>query len=112
MTVGCITMVAIAQKSQRSQRNTRIMNLDDYTESFLRLQLEYVYSGIIFTLTDSVQYMLGDNPSLDVREMLGSTENVLRGILDAANFDLDSSDELCMFLGGVQMFGPVPCEVS
>ena len=100
MTVGCITMVAIAKKSTN--------DIDFYTEAFLRLQLEYMYSGIIFTLTDSVQYMLGDNPTLDVREMLGSTGNVLRGVLDDINFDGDQS---CMFLGGVDVLGPVPSEV-
>ncbi len=107
MAVGCITLVAIAKESERKDGG------DDggccYSEAFLRLQLEYLYSGIVFTLTDSVQYMLQENPTLDVRVMLGSTEGVLRGVLDDMNF---GGSQSCMFLGGVDVFGPIPSEVG
>ena len=102
LTVGCITMVAIAQKEIGT-------NEDTHMESVLRIQLEYVYTGIIFTLTDAVQYMLNDNPYLDVREMLGSTDHVLRRVLNSINM---IDDQPFMFLGGVHVFGPVPSDVS
>jgi len=98
MTVGCITMVAIVQNDK-----------DCYSEAFLKIQLEYVYTGIIFTLTDSVQYMVNENPYLDIRDMLGSTSNILRDVLD--NLESLKVDRPCLFLGGVQSF-PISHDVS
>lgn len=105
MTVGCITMVAIAQKNSGRNRATLTTQ---YSEAFLKLQLEYVYTGIIFTLTDSVQYMLAEDANLDVREMLGSASNLVRGVLNGVNCN---EYQPCMYLGGVDVFGPVPSDV-
>ncbi len=58
-----------------------------HTEDFLRLQLEILYSAIIFTLTDSVLYMLDDDPNLDVAYMLGSTSTTLRRLVDEMAMD-------------------------
>ncbi len=81
---------------------------DYYSEAILKLLLEHLYSGIIYTLTDSVQFMLEQNPNLDVREILGSSVNVLRNVLNDMSFHGDQS---CIFLGGVDVFGPIPSEV-
>ena len=83
---------------------------DYYTEAILRMHLEYVYSGIIFTLTNSVQKTLEDYPSWDVREALGSSVRVLRNVLDE-NLNLDDGQQTCLFLGGIDVFGPIPNEV-
>jgi len=81
-TVGSITLVAIS-RGRGGERAS-----DD--EAYLRLQLEYVYAQIIFTMTDQVQAMYSLNPSLDLQSMLmvpsssssstANSSNVLRAI--------------------------------
>ena len=137
MHVGCITLVAIARKERSNNKNNEEQdtisknnynnemtqqsiiigedgcngsNNDYYTEAILRMHLEYVYTGIIFTLTNSVQSELEHNPNLDVREVLGSSVRVLRNVLDDS-LNLDDGDQTCLFLGGIDVFGPIPNEV-
>ena len=73
MSVGAITLVAIA----RAEENGVIE-----TEAFLRLQLEYVFAQLIFTLTEQVQSVFQHNPGFDLRSMLTSSDNLIHGILD------------------------------
>ena len=54
-----------------------------HNEAWLRLQLEYVYSQVIFTLTSQVQSIFQNNPSYDLRSMMGSNVNSsIRNLLD------------------------------
>ena len=66
MTVGSITLVAVAKKNN---------NATATTEAYLRLQLEYAYAQIIFTLTDQVQAMFAQNASLDLQSLLSTTSS-------------------------------------
>jgi hypothetical protein len=128
MTVGCITLVAMASKQLQCKNEDVLLDSSDaggtivpitttsttsslsfYSEAYLKLQLEYVYSGIIFALTESIQHVLHENPTYDVREMLGSTNTMLKDVLSGLHV---VGDQPCMVLGGVNVFGPVPSEVS
>lgn len=68
MTVNSLTLVGIGSKSD--------------TEAYLRLQLEYIFGQIIFTVTERVQIQYAENPSFDLRSLLGNTDSVLREIVD------------------------------
>mmetsp|Transcript_24063 Transcript_24063/g.27464 ORF Transcript_24063/g.27464 Transcript_24063/m.27464 type:complete len:564 (-) Transcript_24063:28-1719(-) len=105
VSVGCITLVAIAKKV----KDVEDMYFDFYNEAYLRLLLEYMYSIIVFALTDSVQYMLNENPRLDLRELLGSSTNVMKSVLNDMTIDNYAQNE--RMLSSVSVFGPVPFEV-
>ena len=70
MTVGSITLVAVSSAENSG------------TELYLKLQLEYVFATLIFTLTEQVQSVYQHNPSFDLRSMLHSNDRLLHGILD------------------------------
>ena len=80
MTVGSITLVNILQRTEREAGNFGIGVVD--TEAFGRLQLEYVYASLIFILTTNVQSTFMHNPGFDLRAVIKSNDNLLRGILD------------------------------
>jgi len=67
MTVGSITLVAVTKKNNTITATT--------TEAYLRLQLEYAYAQIIFTLTDQVQAMFAQNASLDLQSLLSTNSS-------------------------------------
>jgi len=69
MSVGSLTLVAIGGK--------------DDADAYLKLQLEYIFGQIMFTLTARVveEYFAFDL-SFDLRTMLGNTDSVIHGILD------------------------------
>lgn len=73
MSVASITLVAISKAGR---------NGTTPTEAYLRLQLEYVYGLIMATLTDQIQKTLVQDPSYDLRILLGASEAVLRSVLD------------------------------
>jgi hypothetical protein len=73
MTVGSITLVAISRLDE---------NEITETEAYLRLQLEYVFAQLIFTLTEQVQSVFQHNPSFDLRSMLTSSDSLMHGILN------------------------------
>lgn len=75
MTVGSITLIATSRIGTYKERET---------EAYLRLQLEYVYGHIIFSLTEKVQDVFQQNPGFDLGNMLGSNDNAMLGILDEA----------------------------
>lgn len=107
MSVGSITLVAIAYKDSDGQCDT----IDH-----LRLQLECLYSAIIFTLSDAIQYMLQSDPQLDLMFLLGSSHEKLNLIMDDLNcFEQSQSTRrksCCWVGGGVDIIGPIPTEVS
>ena len=64
-----LTLVAISDGSQ--------------SEGWLRLQLEYTYAQVIFTLTDQIQSIFEQSPSYDLRTMMGpNVDASLRNLLD------------------------------
>eukprot|EP00978_Attheya_sp_CCMP212_P011310 scaffold27876_cov51-Attheya_sp.AAC.3 len=75
LTAGALTFIAIATLGPES---------DCETEAYLRLQLEYIYAQVIFTLTEQVHEVFKQSPGFDLRNMLGGTDSVMRGILDKA----------------------------
>ncbi|KAL7539738.1 hypothetical protein ACHAXR_009550 [Thalassiosira sp. AJA248-18] len=95
---------------------------NNHNEAWLRLQLEYAYSQIIFTLTDQVQSIFKRSPGYDLRSMMGSNVNdSIRNLLD--RFDpVDVDDGMddsngygtgCgLFLtAGVECIHPIPPEI-
>ena len=55
----------------------------NHNEAWLRLQLEYTYSQVIFTLTDQVQSIFKRSPGYDLRSMMGPNVNdSIRNLLD------------------------------
>eukprot|EP00752_Nemacystus_decipiens_P006518 g5870.t1 len=53
-------------------------------ESFMRLQLEYLYASILFLLTSKVQGIYLRSPGYDLRDLLGGADTSLRGIIELA----------------------------
>ena len=80
MTVGSITLVNTLQKNKTNPDDDGTKIID--TEAFGRLQLEYVYANLIFMLTSNIQSAFLHNPGFDLRSMVNSNDNLLRGLLD------------------------------
>jgi hypothetical protein len=95
MTVGSITLVSISAGSTQDVIAT---------EAFCRLQLEYVFGQLIFTLTEQVQAIFAHNPGFDLRSMMSSSDNLLRGILDGSSPEWNPGQFL---VAGVQSVYPV-----
>jgi Second Longin domain of FUZ, MON1 and HPS1 len=75
MHVNAITLVAICHKDAHGNYET---------SAYMRLQLEYVYSQILLTLTDYVQIVLQQNASLDLRNLLGpASETATKSLLNS-----------------------------
>ncbi|CAM9651735.1 unnamed protein product, partial [Scytosiphon promiscuus] len=53
-------------------------------ESFMRLQLEYLYASILFLLTSKFQGMFSRTPGYDLRGLLDGADTSLRGIVQLA----------------------------
>lgn len=75
-----------------------ISDRDDgnHNEAWLRLQLEYVYSQVIFILTSQVQAIFNKTPGYDLRSMMGPNVNgSIRNLLDMfdpVDLEQDSDD--------------------
>ena len=80
MTVGSITLVNTLEKTKGNSDDQRMDVMD--TEAFGRPQLEYVYANLIFMLTSNIQNAFLHNPGFDLRSMMNSNDNLLRGLLD------------------------------
>ncbi len=80
MTVGSITLVNTLEKAKENLNDQRMKVID--TEAYGRLQLEYVYANLIFMLTSNIQNAFLHNPGFDLRSMMNSNDNLLRGLLD------------------------------
>lgn len=80
MTVGSITLVNTLERTKPNSEDEEKGVID--TEAFGRLQLEYIYANLIFMLTSNIQNAFVQNPGFDLRSMINSNENLLRGILD------------------------------
>ncbi len=77
-----LTLVAISDGENGSQ-----------SEGWLRLQLEYAYAQVIFTLTDQTQSIFEQSPSFDLRTMMGPNVDIsLTNLLD--QFDPPDPDEM------------------
>lgn len=81
MTVGSITLVNTLERTKLDPENDEGTGVIE-TEAFGRLQLEYVYANLIFMLTSNVQSAFLRDPGFDLRSMMNSNDNQLRGILD------------------------------
>ncbi|CAM9184787.1 unnamed protein product [Ectocarpus fasciculatus] len=68
-------------------------------ESFMRLQLEYLYASILFLLTSKVQGIFLKSPGYDLRGLLGGADTSLRGIIELAE---PSRGRGRMLAGGVE----------
>ncbi len=65
----------------------------NHNEAWLRLQLDYVYSQVIFTITEQAQSILINSPSYDLRSMMGpNVNNSIRNLLDEFNPVIDNFD--------------------
>ena len=85
MTVGSITLVNTLERTKLDTADKGMSVID--TEAFGRLQLEYVYASLIFMLTTNIQSSFLHNPGFDLRSMMNSNDNLLRGILDESGPD-------------------------
>ena len=93
----------------------------NHNEAWLRLQLEYVYSQVIFTLTDQVHSIFKKNPGYDLRSMMGENVNgSIRNLLDRFDpvlyEDEDSNTSHVTGCGsfltaGVECIRPLPPEI-
>ena len=100
LTIGSLTLVAISDEITEGECCD--------TEAYLRLQLEYVYGQIIFTLTDTIQSVFHRKHNFDMREMLGATDVVIRGLLDRAGPSGHGGSFLC---AGVETVWPLPFDL-
>lgn len=109
MTVGAITLVAISTVPTNTGEPFD-------TESYLRLQLEYVYMLIVFHFTDRIQTMFQQNASFDLHSLLvGNGDAMLRSVLtrglswgDGSDFAETSFSPAPFLTAGVPIFGPIP----
>ena len=63
----------------------------NHNEAWLRLQLEYVYSQMIFSITEQAQSILLNSPGYDLRSMMGpNVNNSIRNLLDEFNPVVDN----------------------
>ena len=99
LTVGALTIVSVSSIGP---------NGDCETDVFLRMQLEYIYGQIIFTLTNHVQNIFAHSPNFDLRNMLGATDNDIRNILDQTG---PLGNEGPFLTAGVEAFAPLPFQV-
>lgn len=77
-----LTLVAISDGENGSQ-----------SEGWLRLQLEYAYAQVIFTLTDQIQSIFEQSPSFDLRTMMDpNVDASLTNLLD--QFDPPDTEEM------------------
>ncbi|KAL9191359.1 hypothetical protein ACHAXT_001065 [Thalassiosira profunda] len=96
----------------------------NHHEAWLRLQLEYVYAQVIFTLTDQVQAIFKRSPGFDLRSMMGpNVDGSIRNLLDRFDpIDLDENYGDTSDLGhgagcgslltaGVECIHPIPPEI-
>eukprot|EP00804_Cyclotella_cryptica_P030770 CCRYP_009172-RA/>CCRYP_009172-RA protein AED:0.31 eAED:0.43 QI:0/0/0/1/0.5/0.33/3/0/715 len=85
MNTEALTLVAITNRYNHDGNAVEGKHSDKYTETeaWLRLQLEYVYAQVIFTLTNQVNAIFQRSPSYDLRSMMGPNVNAsLRNLLD------------------------------
>lgn len=75
LSVGSLTLVAMDNEGHNN------------TEAYLRLQLEYMYQHIVFTVTArAVQDSFAFDPSFDLRRLLGSsTDAILNALLEESS---------------------------
>ena len=94
MHTEAITLVAISDNSD--------------VEAWMRLLLEYVYSQVLFTLTDQVQAILQKTPQYDLRNMIdsNSTESI-RNLLDG----FDGHGCASFLTSGIEVVHPIPPEL-
>lgn len=71
MTVEAITLVAI------SAVNPKALQSKNETEPYLRMQLEYLYAQLISSTTTQIQAIYRQNPSYDLRTVLGHSAQTL-----------------------------------
>jgi hypothetical protein len=96
--VDSITLVAISAVGDTGETETM---------AYLRLQLEYLFTLIIFTMTEQVQAIFQQNASFDLRTMLGATEGLMRAIVDDAGPEGNPAPYL---LGGAPTVFPLSPE--
>jgi len=107
LSIGALTLVAISYLQKKEEE---CYNYDEYeTEAYLKLQLEYIYGQIIFTLTDQVQSIFERSPNFDLRSMLGATDAVMRGLLDHAGPCGNGGGSF--LTAGVEMVSPLPVAI-
>ena len=95
MTIQSITLVSISRIDEEGLVET---------ETFARLQLEYIFAQLIFTLTEQIQTIFISNPGFDLRTMLTSSDGLIQGILDESGPDGNAGQFL---VAGVQSLFPV-----
>lgn len=85
-----------------------------HNEAWLRLQLEYVYSQVIFTLTSQVQSIFEQCPGYDLRSMMGRNVNdSIRNLLDRFDPSVDDCGIGCgsFLTAGIECVHPIPIEI-
>mmetsp|Transcript_24375 Transcript_24375/g.36162 ORF Transcript_24375/g.36162 Transcript_24375/m.36162 type:complete len:563 (-) Transcript_24375:2793-4481(-) len=97
MVEGCITLIAVSKDVRDNER----------VGLLLKLQLEFLYGLIIFTLTEQVQTVLRQNPNYNIMEALESSESSMNGILDQAACE---SNPVPFLTGGIDVVGPISYE--
>lgn len=93
MTVGAITLVSISKRKHSC-------------EVLMKLQLEYLYDQILFTLTQQVQSVLLMNPNYDIGEALEASDTVMRGTL--SDLDTTAGNVGPYLTGATDSIGPIP----
>lgn len=97
MTVGAISLVAIAKKNSSED--------EEGEQLLMKLQLEYLYGQIIFTLTQQVQTILIQNPNYDIGQIIGASETVMRGMLNDSGAE---GERVASYLtGAIEVVGPI-----
>ena len=98
LTSGSIILVAISDSNGIQNETSNI---------YLRLQLEYIYLQILFTLTKQVQDIYIKNPSFDLRRMLGNdADKIMNHILYKMNTDTG-----CFLTSGIEVVSPISYKI-
>ena len=102
MTVESITLVHVSKQSKSDNANEI-----DVVGTYSRLQLEYVYSYLIFMFTD-VQRIFDNNPGFDLGSVMNSNDRLIKGLLD----EIGPKGNFGPFLvSGIQTCFPLSCNM-
>ena len=100
MRIQAVTLIAVSTTT-----NGRKDDILLESETYLRLRLEYLYSQIIFTLTDCVQTTLAENSTYNIQSVL--LPSFLQSIVSDAKSYEGGNDPASMMNVGVQTVFPL-----
>jgi hypothetical protein len=96
MVVGAITLVSISRRHEPGEE----------MELLMKLNLEYLYGQILFTLTSQVQNFLAETPNYDLNRSLEASESVLHSLMEQIESNFGP-----FLAGAITVVGPLSPDI-